>query len=163
MRMRQQHIRQIEKIVVNIGVGKLRHETQFEDKILPEVIRELSLITGQKPATRQAKKSIAGFKIRTGDIVGLTATLRGKRKEDFFKRLVAIVIPRTKDFRGIGLNGIDRSGNLNLGLREQFVFPEINADISKVRFGLEITLVPRERNRETAIDLYRELGVPLKK
>ena len=161
--MRQQHIRQIEKIVVNIGVGKLRHETQFEDKILPEVIRELSLITGQKPATRQAKKSIAGFKIRTGDIVGLTATLRGKRKEDFFKRLVAIVIPRTKDFRGIGLNGIDRSGNLNLGLREQFVFPEINADISKVRFGLEITLVPRERNRETAIDLYRELGVPLKK
>lgn len=152
----------IEKIVVNIGVGKLRQQGQFEEKILPEIIREMSLITGQKPLTRPAKKAIAGFKTRLGDIVGLKVTLRGKRMFDFFTRFVNVVLPRIKDFRGLELGIVDASGNLSVGVEDQLVFPEIDADSTKVDFGLEITIVPRIKIREKAMELYKTLGVPLK-
>lgn len=153
----------LEKIVVNVGLGKMRNLTQFEEKLLPEVIKEISVITGQKPAVRRAKKSIAGFKTRTGDIIGLQTTLRGKRMKDFLARLINIVFPRVKDFRGIDLKNIDGGGNLNVGFKEQSAFPEINIEASKVNFGLQVTVVPKLRKREKAIELYRSLGLPLKK
>ncbi len=156
-------IKKLEKIVVNIGLGKLRANAQFDDKILPEVMRESALITGQKPALRKAKKSIASFKTRTGDVIGLQITLRGKRMADFLKRSLNVVFPRVKDFRGLELKGVDGNGNLNVGFKEQFAFPEINIEQSKVNFGLQITIVPRIRNRAKAIDLYRSLGIPFKR
>lgn len=152
----------IEKIVVNIGVGRLRQNGQFEEKILPEIIQELSLITGQKPITRPAKKAISAFKTRLGDVVGLKVTLRGKRMFDFFTRFVNVVLPRIKDFRGLDLKIIDASGNLSVGIEDQLVFPEIDADKTKVDFGLEVTVVPKIKNRDKAVELYRQLGVPLK-
>ncbi len=155
--------KQIEKIVVNIGIGKLTQRPQFKDKVLPEVIKELSIITGQKPALRQAKKAIANFKTRTGDPVGLQVTLRGTRMEDFFKKLIHLALPRVKDFRGISVDHIDEHGNLNIGFREQYVFPEINIDHSTVNFGLQVTVVPKNKNREKAVDFYKLSGVPLKK
>lgn len=153
----------ISKIVVNVGLGRLREQGGFDDKILPEIIKEVALITGQKPAIRQAKKSIAGFKIRAGESVGLVVTLRGKKMEDFLKRLTNFVLPRVKDFRGLSLTNVDQSGNLNFGFREQFVFPEIVPEKSKVNFGLQVTAVVNFKNREAAIDFYRSLGVPLMK
>lgn len=156
-------IKKLEKIVINIGLGKLRVNAQFDDKILPEVMKESALITGQKPALRKAKKSIAGFKTRTGDVIGLQITLRGKRMADFLKRVLNVVFPRVKDFRGLELKGVDGNGNLNIGFKEQFAFPEINMEQSKVNFGLQITIVPKIRNRVKAIDLYRSLGIPFKR
>ena len=153
----------LEKIVVSVGLGKLRNQPSFEDKVLPAVEGELAVITGQKPARRQAKKSIAGFKTRTGDIIGLQVTLRGKMMADFLKRLVNLVIPRVKDFRGIDPKNIDERGNLNVGFREQFVFPEISAEKSRVNFGLQVTMVVFAKNRNDAIEFYRSIGVPLKK
>jgi len=159
----QLEIKKIEKVIVNTGLGKLRNNAQFEDKLLPEVMKELALITGQKPAPRKAKKSIAGFKTRTGDIIGLQVTIRGKRMADFLKRTLNVVFPRVKDFRGLELTCLDGSGNLNIGFKEQFVFPEINIEQSKVNFGLQITIVPKIRNLAKAIDLYRSIGIPFKR
>lgn len=156
-------IKDIEKIVINVGLGKLRNQGNFDDKVLPEVMKELAFITGQKPASRRARKSIAGFKIRAGDTVGLQVTLRGRRMADFFTRFISIILPRVKDFKGIDLRQIDQNGNLNIGLREQFVFPEIHADQSKVNFGLQITIVPKSEYRKKAVELYRSLKAPLKK
>ncbi len=153
----------IEKIVVNVGVGRLRQQGQFEEKILPGIIQELSLITGQKPAKRSAQKAIAGFKTRIGDIVGLKVTLRGQRMVDFFTRFVNVVLPRIKDFRGLEIKNVDARGNLSVGVENQLSFPEIEADKSKVDFGLEVTIVSKIKNREKALDLYYEIGVPLKK
>ncbi|HEY4498288.1 MAG TPA: 50S ribosomal protein L5 [Candidatus Paceibacterota bacterium] len=153
---------QLEKIIIATGVGRLRLETQFEEKILPEMAKELALISGQRPAPRGAKKSIAGFKIRQGDVVGLMVTLRGKKMRDFLERLTKIVLPRVRDFRGINPKAIDRQGNLTLGFREHTVFPEINTDEAHVDFGLEVTLVAKVRNADEGYILYKSLGVPLK-
>ena len=151
------------KIVVNVGLGKLRNLSAFEEKILPEVAKEVALITGQKPSPRPVRISIAGFKTRECDIVGLQVTLRGKRMEDFLARLINFTLPRVKDFRGLALGSIEHSGNLNIGFKEQFVFPEISAEKSKISFGLQVTVVTDLKNREKAIDFYRSIGVPLKK
>lgn len=153
----------LDKIVVNIGVGKLRNLQNFDEKILPEIMKEAALITGQKGSVRPARKAIASFKTRVGDIVGLQITLRGKRMNDFLTRINNIVFPRVRDFRGVDLKNIDPNGNLNIGFKEQFVFPEINIEKSKINFGLQVTLVPYIKNRIKAIELYRGLGVPLKK
>jgi len=155
-------IGKLEKIVVNVGIGKLSQQPNFEDKILPEVIKELSLITGQKPFICRAKKSIAGFKVRAGQIVGLKATLRRHRMEDFLSKLINIVLPRVRDFRGINLKSIDSKGNLTIGIKEHTVFPEINPETSKVDFGLEISIVSNAKNREEAIELFKRIGIPLK-
>lgn len=153
----------LEKIVISVGVGKMRNLAHFEDKILPEIVKELSLLAGQKPAERKAKKAISNFKTRAGDIVGLQVTLRGKKMEDFFMRMNAIVFPRVKDFRGVDPKKIDQHGNLNVGLKEQYVFPEIIIEQSNVNFGVQITCVPKVRKRDVAIDFYRAAGVPLMK
>ncbi len=151
------------KIVLNIGLGRKSAMGNFEDKILPEIIKEFSTITGQKPAVTKSKKSIAGFKLRAGQIVGIKATLRRERMYDFLRKLDNIVFPRLRDFRGIDLKSIDKSGVLNIGLKEQVVFPEINPETSSVDFGLEISIVSSAKKRDEAVALYRALGIPLKK
>lgn len=153
----------LEKIVVNSGIGRLSQQPGFTDKVLPEIMSEFALITGQRPAPRTAKKSIAGFKLREGATIGLQATLRGKRMMAFLQKLNATALPRLRDFRGLNLTSVDRAGILSIGLREQVVFPEIMAEQSKVNFGMQITFVPKTKNRVEAIQLYRELGIPLKK
>ncbi len=156
-------INQVQKVVVNVGVGRLSQQPNFEEKILPEIIKNLALITGQKPSPAAAKKSIAGFKTREGQIIGLKTTLRRRRMRDFLERLVKIALPRVRDFRGINPKNIDGNGNLTIGLKEHLVFPEINSEVSKVDFGMEITIVSNAKTREEAMELYRQLGLPLKK
>ena len=153
----------LEKIIVNAGVGRLSQQQNFEEKILPELMKELALITGQKPKTTAAKKSISGFKIRQGQIVGLKTTLRRKRMYDFLERLIYIYLPRVRDFKGIDIKNIDAKGNLTIGIKEQTIMPEINPETSKVDFGLEVTIVSNAGKREEVIELYRQLGIPLKK
>lgn len=153
----------LKKIVINVGIGKMSQQTNFSDKILPEIIKDLSAIVGQKPALTSAKKSIAGFKIREGQVVGLKATLRRKRMNDFLERLIKIALPRVKDFRGINLKNIDKKGNLTIGLKENVVFPEINPEVLRFDFGLEISIVSNAKTKEEAIGLFKLLGVPFKK
>ncbi|MBI2037189.1 MAG: 50S ribosomal protein L5 [Candidatus Liptonbacteria bacterium] len=151
----------IEKVVVNCGVGRMSQQPQFEEKLLPEIVKDIAAITGQKPQLRAAKKSIAGFKLRMGQTVGLRATLRGKRASDFVQRLVHAVLPRVRDFRGLPLSNVDRDGNLTLGIREHIVFPEISPEHTKVSFGFEVTIVPTLRDRDRALEFYKTLGIPL--
>lgn len=154
----------IEKVVVNVGLGRISQLPNFSDKILPGIMAEFSKITGQKPKTTTAKKAIAGFKTRTGQIIGIMATLRGGRAKDFCTRLVTSALPRVKDFRGLELSNVDTNGNLNIGIREHLAFPEIKAEESVRDFGLQVTIVlSGARSRDEAIGFYRKLGVPLKK
>jgi large subunit ribosomal protein L5 len=152
----------LEKIVVATGVGRLRQRPRFEEDLLPEIVKELGLITGQKPKITKAKQSVAGFKVREGDIVGLKVTLRGKRMRDFLRRLIGFVLPRIRDFRGLDPKSIDSQGNLTIPIREHIVFPEINSDEVKIDFGLEITLVTSTKNPGEGLTVYQELGLPLK-
>ena len=156
-------IAKLEKIVVNVGLGRASSLPNFSDKILPSIMEELSVIVGQKPETRAAKQSIAGFKLRAGTVVGLKVTLRKKRMHEFLQKLINAVLPRVRDFRGIKNEAVDSNGNLTIGLKEYVVFPEVNTEIAKANFGLEITFVPRERNRDKAMELYRSLGIPFNK
>lgn len=151
------------KVVINVGLGRMSQQANFQDKMLPEALKELTSIIGQKPQTTVAKKSISGFKLRQGQIVGLKVTLRGKKMSEFIDKLIKIVFPRVRDFKGINLKNIDQSGNLSIGFKENVVFPEINPENSKFDFGLEITLVTNAKNREQAVELYRLMGIPLKK
>jgi len=153
----------LEKVIINAGVGRLSQQVSFHDKILPEIISAISIMTGQKPQITRAKKSIASFKIRAGQTVGLKVTLRGARMYDFLDRLVKIVLPRVRDFRGINLKNIDQSGNLSIGLKEHLVFPEISSETSRVDFGLQIVIVSNAKKREEAVELYKLIGIPFKK
>ncbi|MFA6136140.1 MAG: 50S ribosomal protein L5 [Candidatus Paceibacterota bacterium] len=153
----------LEKVVVNVGLGRMGQNANFQEKVLPEIIKEVSQMFGQKPSPRPAKKSISGFKLREGQTVGIKVTLRGGRMYDVVDKIVKSVFPRVRDFRGINLKNIDEKGNLNLGFREHVVFPEIAQDISTVNFGLQITVVVRARKREHAIELYKKLGFLFKK
>ena len=153
----------LEKIVVNIGVGRLRQSASFEENILPEIIKDLAAITGQKPQTRPAKKSIAGFKLREGNIVGLKITLRGKRMQDFLDRMINVVLPRVRDFRGIDPRKIDKEGNLTMGFRDHTVFPEISAEDSKFDFSFQVTLVSGAKDAESAYELFQEMKMPMRK
>ncbi len=152
----------LQKIVVSSGLGKMRlQNAQFEDKVLPEIVKEFASIVGQTPAITRAKKSVAGFKVREGEAVGIVASLRGRRMNDFLLKLGSAVLPRVRDFKGISAKHIDRNGNISIGFKDQSVFPEINPEASKYNFGLEITLVSNIRDREEAIAFYREKGLPL--
>jgi large subunit ribosomal protein L5 len=153
----------LEKIVVNSGVGRMSQQPSFEDKVLPLVMKDLAIMSGQKPHIRKATKSIAGFKIREGQIVGERKTLRHDKMVDFFERLINIVLPRVRDFVGISLSNIDKGGVLNIGIKEHLVFPEINPEETTLIFPLQVTIVPRHKDREKAVAAYRSLGVPLKK
>lgn len=153
----------LEKIVINTGVGRLSSQPNFEEKLLPQIMRDLGLIAGQKPEMRRSTKSIAGFKLRQGQIVGLRVTLRGRRMVDFFERLITIILPRIRDFSGIDLQSVDAHGILSIGFREQFVFPEVNPEESPVVFPLGVSLVPSRKNRKEALERLATFGMPLKK
>ena len=148
----------LEKIVVNSGVG----EATQNIKVLDKVMEELATITGQKPAIRRAKKSIAQFRLRAGMPVAATVTLRGKRMYDFFDRLVSIVIPRIKDFRGLSTKSFDGKGNYTVALEDQLVFPEINYNkVDKLK-GMSITLVTSAKSNEEGKALLKHMGMPFR-
>ncbi|MFH1188549.1 MAG: 50S ribosomal protein L5 [bacterium] len=153
----------LEKIVVSAGLGRMRQNPQFEDKILPEITREISGIVGQRVAPCRARKSIASFKVREGDVIGVVATLRGKRMQDFFDKVVHIALPRVRDFRGIDLKQFDDRGNVTIGFKDHTIFPEVNPEKSHTTFGLEVTMVASTTSKEEGIEFFRSLGLPLKK
>ena len=156
------HYTQFEKAVVNIGVGRLSSQPNFEDKLLPEIMRELSLITGQKAATRPATQSIAGFKTRAGTIVGLKTTLRGNRLREFLGKFIHVVLPRVRDFRGLSPRGFDQAGNYNFGIQEQNIFPELETDRVLRIQGMNITIVIDSRSKEESYELLTLFGVPFR-
>ena len=146
------------KVVVSVGTGS------FKDKKKNEVVADrLGKITGQKPATRGSKKSIASFKVRQGDPVGYQVTLRGKRMHDFLDRLLNIAFPRTKDFKGLAPRAIDEMGNLTIGVGEHTIFPETSDEDIKDVFGLAVTVVTTAKDKKTAEAFFRHLGFPLRK
>ncbi|HNS52446.1 MAG TPA: 50S ribosomal protein L5 [Anaerolineae bacterium] len=148
----------LEKIVVNVGVG----EALQNAKALDATVGDMMIITGQKPVITRARRSIASFKLREGNQVGVKVTLRGNRMWDFIDRLISIALPRQRDFRGVSPDAFDGRGNYSLGLREQLSFPEINYDkIDKIR-GLEIQIVTTARTDEEGYALLRHLGMPFR-
>lgn len=152
-------IPRITKVVVNIGLG----EAMDNPKALDAAVIDLTTITGQKPVVTKARKSIANFKLREGRAIGTAVTLRGDRMWSFLDRLMNIVLPRVRDFRGVSANSFDGRGNYTLGLREQIIFPEIEYDkVDKVR-GLEITIVTTATTDEQATALLALLGMPFRK
>nr|YP_010726506.1 ribosomal protein L5 [Hypnea spinella]WDY84981.1 ribosomal protein L5 [Hypnea spinella] len=151
-------IPKLTKITINRGLG----EAAQNSKILENSIKELTLITGQKPVITKAKKSIAGFKIRENAPVGLTVTLRKNKMYDFLNKLINLSLPRIRDFRGIDKNKFDGRGNYNLGLKEQLIFPEIEYDsIDKIR-GLDISIVTTANNDQESLALLQGFGMPFK-
>ncbi len=149
----------ITKVVLNIGLKEAVHDKG----VLEKASEQLAAIAGQKPKVTRAKISIANFKVREGDPVGLTVTLRRKRMQDFVTKLITIVLPRVRDFHGVPGTAFDKKGNYTLGFTEQIVFPEIDyAKIDKIR-GLEVTLVTSATNPEQARKLLELLGMPFKK
>jgi large subunit ribosomal protein L5 len=147
----------LEKIVINSGVG----EATQNIKILDKVMEELATITGQKPAIRRAKKSIASFRLRAGMPVAATVTLRGRRMYEFFDRLVSVVIPRIKDFRGLSPRSFDSSGNYTMAIKDQLVFPEINySKVEKLK-GMSITMVTSAKTNAAGKALLKHLGMPI--
>jgi len=149
----------IEKVVVNIGLG----EAMADPKALDAAVSDLTRITGQKPVTTRARKSIAAFKLREGVIIGTKVTLRGERMWAFLDRLINVALPRVRDFRGVSPNAFDGRGNYTLGLRDQLIFPEIDYDkIDKLR-GMEVTIVTSADTDDQARVLLQLLGMPFKK
>ncbi len=149
----------IEKVVVNIGLG----EALDNPKALEAGVGDLTIITGQKPVTTKARKSIANFKLREGRLIGAKVTLRGDRMWAFLDRLLNIALPRVRDFRGVSANAFDGRGNYTLGLKDQLVFPEIEYDkIDKLR-GMEVTIVTSAKTDEQARALLQLLGMPFSK
>ncbi len=149
----------LEKIVVNIGCG----DATTNSKLLEGAMRDLEIITGQKPVATKAKKSIAGFKIREGQAIGCKVTLRGENMYNFLDKLISITLPRVRDFRGISNKAFDGRGNYTLGLTEQLIFPEIEYDdVVKVR-GMDIVFVTSAKTNAEALDLLKGFGMPFKK
>jgi large subunit ribosomal protein L5 len=148
----------IQKIVVNMGVGR-----GIENKkLIEEATKHLSLITGQKPLVTKAKKAISGFKLRKGQSIGCKVTLRGRRMFEFLDRLVSIVLPRIRDFRGLSTKSFDGHGNYTLGLTEQIVFPEISVDTVEFVQGMDITFVITGNSDEQSCELLKLLGMPFR-
>ena len=148
----------IQKLVVSAGVGSIKDKKKIE-----LVHDRISKITGQKPVKKGAKISIASFKTRQGDIVGMQVTLRGARMYDFLDKLINIAIPRTKDFRGIGTTGIDGMGNYTLGIKENTIFPECSDEELKDVFGLAVTVVTNVKDPKETKAFLTHLGFPFKK
>lgn len=145
----------IEKVVISTGTGKLK------DKGKIEVIQDrLARITGQKTAPRPAKKSIASFKLREGDIVGYQVTLRGENMNHFLDKLIHVALPRTRDFRGIKKTAIDEMGNLTIGVKEHTIFPETSDEDLKDVFGMAITVVTTAQTPEEAYAFLKHMGIP---
>lgn len=149
----------IEKITLNMGVG----EALADKKLLENAIADLEKLSGQKPVTTKARKSVAGFKVREGYPIGCKVTLRGERMWEFFERLVGIAIPRIRDFRGLSTKSFDGRGNYSMGVKEQIIFPEIDYDkIDKIR-GLDITITTSAKTDDEGRALLRAFNFPFKK
>ncbi len=149
----------LDKIVVNMGVG----DATTNSKLLEAAMRDLEIITGQKPVTTKAKKAIAGFKVREGQAIGCKVTLRGENMYNFLDKLISITLPRVRDFRGISTKAFDGRGNYTLGLTEQLIFSEIEFDdVVKVR-GMDIVFVTTAKTNDEALDLLKGFGMPFKK
>ncbi len=149
----------IEKVVINVGVGK----TLKDQKMLEAITEDIRRITGQNPVKTAAKKSIAGFKIREGQVVGLVVTLRGQRMYDFVEKLIKVALPRVRDFRGINPKSFDKHGNYNIGLREQIVFPETTREHIEYTFGMEVNIQTNTDDDKQAYELLKALGFPFAK
>jgi len=149
---------QLEKIVINVGVG----EAIKQPKALDSVVEELAIITGQQPVRKKAKKSIANFGLRQGQEIGAAVTLRGARMWEFLDRFVTVAIPRIRDFRGLGTRSFDGRGNYSLGIKEQMIFPEINYDSIESIHGMDITFVTSTNRDDQAYALLKELGMPFR-
>ncbi|MDR0984889.1 MAG: 50S ribosomal protein L5 [Endomicrobium sp.] len=147
------------KVVLNIGIGEAKNNS----KVLDIANKELAAITGQKPMICRAKKSISNFKIRKGMAIGVKVTLRDTIMYEFLDRLISIAIPRIRDFRGLSDKGFDGQGNLNIGIYEQYIFPEINVDRSDKSRGLNISVITNSKNEEQVKMLLKCLGFPFKK
>ena len=150
----------LKKVVVSVGTGSGIKRDKDRNKF---VMDRLAKITGQKPATRGAKKSIASFKVRQGDPIGVMVTLRGARMYAFLEKLINVALPRTKDFRGISRKVVDNIGNLTLGIKEHTIFPETADEDIKDVFGLSITIVSTAKTQKEGFAFYELLGVPFKK
>jgi len=149
----------LEKIVINMGVGR----ALVQQSLIEGAVKDIETITGQKPIVTKAKKSIAGFKLREGNAIGVKVTLRGDRMWEFFDRLISLAIPRIRDFRGLPPNSFDGHGNYTFGVTEQLIFPEIDYDkVDKVR-GLQVTIVTTAKNDEEGRKLLELLGMPFRK
>jgi large subunit ribosomal protein L5 len=152
-------IPKIKKIVVNVGVGSVLRDEQIQKL----VAKDITAITGQKAVPTIAKRAISAFKVREGMIVGYKVTLRGKMMFDFVDRLINVVIPRIRDFRGLESKSVDKSGNLTIGIKEHIIFPEISQEEIKKIFGLEITINTNAKSKEEALEFFRLMGFPIKK
>jgi large subunit ribosomal protein L5 len=151
-------IPQLEKIVLNVGMG----EAIKTPKVLDTVVDELAVISGQKPVRKKAKKSIANFGLRQGQEVGVSVTLRGARMWEFLDRFVSTALPRVRDFRGLSTRSFDGRGNYSMGVKEQMIFPEINYDQVEQIHGMDITFVTTTTKDDQALALLRELGMPFR-
>lgn len=149
----------ISKIVLNVGVGK---DAISDSKILPGIMEMLEKISGQAPVRTLARKSIAGFKLREGMPIGAKVTLRKKNMYEFLDKLINLALPKTRDFQGVPTS-FDGRGNYNLGLREMSIFPEVEYDINKKMFGLNVTICTTARDAEHGRELLKELGMPFRK
>ena len=149
----------LDKIVVNIGVGEASHDSKF----IEAAQKDLEVITGQKPIITKAKKSIAGFKLREGQPIGVKVTLRGEAMYNFMEKLIKVALPRVRDFRGVSGKAFDGFGNYTLGIKEQLIFPEIDYDnIVKLR-GMDIVFVTTAKTNEEAYELLSGFGMPFRK
>lgn len=152
-------IPKLDKIVINMGVGEAAHDSKF----IEAAVKDLELISGQKPVVTKARKSIAGFKLREGQVIGAKVTLRGENMYDFMEKLIKIALPRVRDFRGVSKNAFDGKGNYTLGIKEQIIFPEIEYDqVLKVR-GMDIVFVTTAKTNEEAFELLSGFGMPFRK
>ena len=152
-------IPRIEKVVVNVGLG----EATTNSKLLDRAMEELALITGQKPIMQRAKKSISNFKLREGQPIGCTVTLRGIRHWEFLDRLLSVALPRVRDFSGVSPKAFDGRGNYTLGVREQTIFPEVDYDKVEKVTGMNVTVVTTAETDAEAKALLTHLGVPFRK
>jgi large subunit ribosomal protein L5 len=148
----------VTKIVLNVGIGKFLKDQKYVDSIK----RDLAQIAGQAPVENKARKSIAGFKIRENQVVGMSVTLRGERMWSFLDKLISVALPRVKDFRGVNPKGFDGRGSYHLGLREHIVFPEISSEALEHIFPLEVSIITNAKKDEPARSLLRHMKFPFK-
>ena len=152
-------IPKLEKIVINMGVGEAAHDSKF----IEAAVKDLELIAAQKPVVTKARKSIAGFKLREGQVIGAKVTLRGENMYNFMEKLINIALPRVRDFRGVSKTAFDGKGNYTLGIKEQIIFPEIEYDqVLKIR-GMDIVFVTTAKSNEEAFELLSGFGMPFRK
>lgn len=149
----------IEKIVVNSGIGK---NLLAKPKSLDLIIEAVKKITGQKPVLKKAKKAIAGFKVREGQVVGLVVTLRGRRMYDFLDKFINVALPRSRDFKGLSKAGFDGRGNYSAGVRDHLIFPEMVQEDSGVNLGLQMTIITTAKDDQEAYVLLKKFGFPFR-